>query len=145
MDLDDLLDEEDARGYYLEEDADEWKDVDFSKLLQFSCLIVPHGFETPKFEIFYENGDPESHLQKYCEKMALHVENELFMISIFPESLSRRAAAWFYQLRDLTGWGDLAKAFLEQYRFNTKSILEYLGLKEDEEPYFIPDLGVKGN
>ena len=36
----------------------------------------------------------------------------------------------------------MAKAFLEQYRFNTKSILEYLGLKEDEEPYVIPDLGV---
>jgi hypothetical protein len=36
----------------------------------------------------------------------------------------------------------LEKAFLEQYRFNTKSILEYLGLKEDEEPYIIPDLGV---
>jgi hypothetical protein len=38
--------------------------------------------------------------------------------------------------------GDLAKSFLEQYCFNTKSILEYLGLKEDEEPYVIPDLGV---
>jgi hypothetical protein len=76
-DIDDLLDEEDARGYYLEEDTDEWRDVDFSKLLQFPCLIVPRGFETPEFEIFYKNGDPESHLQKYCEKMALHVENEL--------------------------------------------------------------------
>uniref|UniRef100_A0A2N9H3N3 Retrotransposon gag domain-containing protein n=1 Tax=Fagus sylvatica TaxID=28930 RepID=A0A2N9H3N3_FAGSY len=142
IDLDNLLDEEDFKGYYIEEDADEWRDVDFSKLLQFPCLIVPHGFETPEFEIFYENGDPESHLQKYYEKMALHVENELLMILVFPESLSRRAAAWFYQLRDLIGWEDLAKAFLEQYRFNTKSILEYLGLKEDEEPYIILDLGV---
>ena len=103
MDLDDLLDEEDARGYYLEEDADEWRDVDFSKLLQFPCLIAPRGFETPEFKIFYENGDPESYLQKYCEKMALHIENELLMISVFPKSLSRRVAAWFYQLRDLTG------------------------------------------
>uniref|UniRef100_A0A2N9F491 Uncharacterized protein n=1 Tax=Fagus sylvatica TaxID=28930 RepID=A0A2N9F491_FAGSY len=118
IDLDDLLDEEDSKGYYIEEDADEWRDVDFSKLLQFSCLIVPHELETPEFEIFYENGDPESHLQKYCEKMALHVENELLMILVFPET------------------------FLKQYRFNTKSILEYLGLKEDEEPYIIPDLGV---
>ena len=103
---------------------------------------MPHGFETPEFEIFYENGDPESHLQKYCEKMALHVENELLMISVFPESLSRRVADWFYQLKDLTGWDDLAKAFLKQYRFNTQSILEYLGLTEDKEPYIIPDLGV---
>ena len=103
---------------------------------------MPHGFETPDFEISCENGDLESHLQKYCEKMALHVENELLMISIFLENLSRRVADWFYQLRDLTGWDDLAKAFLKQYRFNTQSILEYLGLKEGEEPYIIPDLGV---
>uniref|UniRef100_A0A2N9GYY6 Uncharacterized protein n=1 Tax=Fagus sylvatica TaxID=28930 RepID=A0A2N9GYY6_FAGSY len=116
--------------------------IDFSELLQFPCLIVPRGFETPEFEIFYENGNPEVHLQKYGEKMALHVENELLMISVFPESLSRQAAAWFYQLRDRTGWEDLAKAFLERYRFNPHSILEYLGLKENEEPYVIPDPGV---
>uniref|UniRef100_A0A2N9I2R0 Reverse transcriptase domain-containing protein n=1 Tax=Fagus sylvatica TaxID=28930 RepID=A0A2N9I2R0_FAGSY len=82
------------------------------------------------------------HLQKYGEKMALHLENELLMISVFPESLSKQAAAWFYQLRNLTGWDDLARVFLERYRFNPHSILEYLGLKEDEEPYVIPDPGV---
>jgi hypothetical protein len=118
------------------------EDVDFTKLFQFPCLIVPPGFETPEFEIFYENGDPEVHLQKYGEKMALHLENELLMISVFPESLSKQAAAWFYQLRNLTGWDDLARVFLERYRFNPHSILEYLGLKEDEEPYVIPDPGV---
>ena len=31
---------------------------------------------------------------------------------------------------------------MERYRFNPHSILEYLGLKEDEEPYVIPDPGV---
>jgi hypothetical protein len=110
MDLDDLMDEGDAQGYFMEDDTDEWRDVDFSELLQFPCLIAPPGFKTPEFEIFYENGDPEVHLQKYGEKMALHVENELLMISVFPESLSRQAATWFYQLRDLTGWEDLVKS-----------------------------------
>jgi hypothetical protein len=142
MDLDNLLDEGDDRGYFMEDDTDEWRNVDLSELLQFPCLIAPPGFETPEFEIFYENGNPEVHLQKYGEKMALHVENELLMISVFPESLSRQAAAWFYQLRDLIGWEDLTKAFLERYRFNPHAILEYLGLKEDEEPYIIPDPGV---
>uniref|UniRef100_A0A2N9IKT4 Integrase catalytic domain-containing protein n=1 Tax=Fagus sylvatica TaxID=28930 RepID=A0A2N9IKT4_FAGSY len=103
---------------------------------------VPPGFVTPEFEIFYEDGDPEVHLQKYGEKMALHLENELLMISVFPESLSKQAAAWFYQLRNLTGWDDLVRVFLERYRFNPHSILEYLGLKKDEEPYIIPDPGV---
>ena len=142
MDFDNLQNEGNDWGYFMEDDSDEWRDVDFTKLFQFPCLIVPPGFETPEFEIFYENGDPEAHLQKYGEKMALHLENELLMISVFPESLSKQAAAWFYQLRNLIGWEDLARAFLERYRFNPHSILEYLGLKEDGEPYVIPDLGV---
>uniref|UniRef100_A0A2N9F2R3 Uncharacterized protein n=1 Tax=Fagus sylvatica TaxID=28930 RepID=A0A2N9F2R3_FAGSY len=116
MDLDNLQDEGADWGYFMEDDTDEWRDVDFTKFFQFPCLIVPPGFVTPEFEIFYENGDPEVHLQKYGEKMALHLENELLMISVFPESL--------------------------EYRFNPHSILEYLGLKKDEEPYIIPDPGV---
>uniref|UniRef100_A0A2N9FA28 RNase H type-1 domain-containing protein n=1 Tax=Fagus sylvatica TaxID=28930 RepID=A0A2N9FA28_FAGSY len=75
-------------------------------------------------EIVQSYDDP-----KYGEKMALHLENELLMISVFPESLSKQAAAWFYQLRNLTGWEDLARAFLERYRFNPHSILEYLGFE----------------
>uniref|UniRef100_A0A2N9J9Q5 Integrase catalytic domain-containing protein n=1 Tax=Fagus sylvatica TaxID=28930 RepID=A0A2N9J9Q5_FAGSY len=142
MDLDNLQDEEADWGYFMEDDTDEWRDVDFTEFFQFPCLIVPPGFVTPEFEIFYEDGDPEVHLQKYGEKMALHLENELLMISVFPESLSKQAAAWFYQLRNLTGWDDLARVFLERYRFNPHSILEYLGLKKDEEPYIIPDPGV---
>jgi hypothetical protein len=126
----------------MEDDADEWRDVDFTEFFQFPCLIVPPGFVTLEFEIFYEDGDPEVHLQKYGEKMALHLENELLMISVFPESLSKQAVAWFYQLRNLTGWDDLVRVFLERYRFNPHSILEYLGLKKDEEPYVIPDPGV---
>jgi hypothetical protein len=93
MDLDNLLDEGDNWGYFMKDDTNEWRNVDFSKLFQFSCLIAPPGFKTPEFEIFYENGNPEAHLQKYGEKMALHLENELLMISVFPESLSKQAAA----------------------------------------------------
>uniref|UniRef100_A0A2N9HHX2 Uncharacterized protein n=1 Tax=Fagus sylvatica TaxID=28930 RepID=A0A2N9HHX2_FAGSY len=135
-------DEEADWGYFMEDDTDEWRDVDLTEFFQFPYLIVPPGFVTPEFEIFYEDGDPEVHLQKYGEKMALHLENELLMISVFPESLSKQTAAWFYQLRNLTGWDDLVRVFLERYRFNPHSILEYLGLKKDEEPYIIPDPGV---
>uniref|UniRef100_A0A2N9HIS5 Retrotransposon gag domain-containing protein n=1 Tax=Fagus sylvatica TaxID=28930 RepID=A0A2N9HIS5_FAGSY len=143
MDLDNLQDEEADWGYFMEDDTDEWRDVDLTEFFQFPYLIVPPGFVTPEFEIFYEDGDPEVHLQKYGEKMALHLENELLMISVFPESLSKQTAAWFYQLRNLTGWDDLVRVFLERYRFNPHSILEYLGLKKDEEPYIIPDPGSK--
>uniref|UniRef100_A0A2N9IU30 Integrase catalytic domain-containing protein n=1 Tax=Fagus sylvatica TaxID=28930 RepID=A0A2N9IU30_FAGSY len=91
MDLDNLQDEEADWGYFMEDDTDEWRDVDFTEFFQFPCLIVPPGFVTPEFEIFYEDGDPEVHLQKYGEKMALHLENELLMISVFPESLSKQS------------------------------------------------------
>uniref|UniRef100_A0A2N9H8X6 Retrotransposon gag domain-containing protein n=1 Tax=Fagus sylvatica TaxID=28930 RepID=A0A2N9H8X6_FAGSY len=91
MDLDNQQDEEADWGYFMEDDTDEWRDVDFTEFFQFPCLIVPPGFVTPEFEIFYENGDPEAHLQKYGEKMALHLENELLMISVFPESLSKQS------------------------------------------------------
>uniref|UniRef100_A0A2N9H1A8 Reverse transcriptase domain-containing protein n=1 Tax=Fagus sylvatica TaxID=28930 RepID=A0A2N9H1A8_FAGSY len=140
MDLDNLQDEEADWGYFMEDDTDEWRDVDFTEFFQFPCLIVPPGFVTPEFEIFYEDGDPEVHLQKYGEKMALHLENELLMISVFPESLSKQTAAWFYQLRNLTGWDDLVRVFLERYRFNPHSILEYLALaeREEEEPIKTP-------
>uniref|UniRef100_A0A2N9HPZ6 Retrotransposon gag domain-containing protein n=1 Tax=Fagus sylvatica TaxID=28930 RepID=A0A2N9HPZ6_FAGSY len=114
MDLDNLQDEEADWGYFMEDDTDEWRDVDFTEFFQFPCLIVPPGFVTPEFEIFYEDGDPEVHLQKYGEKMALHLENELLMIS--------------------SSWSDTASM--------PHSILEYLGLKKDEEPYIIPDPGV---
>uniref|UniRef100_A0A2N9I0X7 Uncharacterized protein n=1 Tax=Fagus sylvatica TaxID=28930 RepID=A0A2N9I0X7_FAGSY len=113
MDLDNLQDEEADWGYFMEDDTDEWRDVDFTEFFQFPCLIVPPGFVTPEFEIFYEDGDPEVHLQKYGEKMALHLENELLMISVFPESLSKQSC-----------------------RLNTWV------LKKDEEPYIIPDPGV---
>uniref|UniRef100_A0A2N9EC64 Integrase catalytic domain-containing protein n=1 Tax=Fagus sylvatica TaxID=28930 RepID=A0A2N9EC64_FAGSY len=116
MDLDNLQDEGDDWGYFMEDDTDEWRDVDFTKFFQFPCLIVPPGFETPEFEIFYENGDPEP--VKTSSRLVLSAEETL------------------------PGWDDLARVFLERYRFNPHSILEYLGLKEDEEPYVIPDPGV---
>uniref|UniRef100_A0A2N9GGH7 Retrotransposon gag domain-containing protein n=1 Tax=Fagus sylvatica TaxID=28930 RepID=A0A2N9GGH7_FAGSY len=106
IDLEDLLDEEDSKGYRIEEetlDANTYWEIDFSDLFWFPHLIIPRGFEAPEFEKFNEYGDPELHLLKYCEKMAEYTGNELLMVLTFPESLSRRAAAWFYRLRDLTG------------------------------------------
>jgi hypothetical protein len=115
IDLEDLLDKEDSKGYRIEEetlDANTYWEIDFSDLFCFPHLIIPRGFKVPEFEKFDEYGDLELHLLRYCEEMAGYTRNELLMVLTFPESLSRRAAAWFYRLRDRTGWEDLAKAFL---------------------------------
>ena len=83
IDLEDLLDEEDSKGYRIEEktlDANIYWEIDFSDLFWFPHLIIPRGFEAPEFEKFDEYGDPELHLLKYCEKMAGYTRNELLMV-----------------------------------------------------------------
>uniref|UniRef100_A0A2N9IUV4 RNA-directed DNA polymerase n=1 Tax=Fagus sylvatica TaxID=28930 RepID=A0A2N9IUV4_FAGSY len=122
IDLEDFLDEENLKGYRIDEetlDEDTWEDDDLPNLLPH--LMVPRGLDTLEFEIFCEHGDPESHLRKYREKMALHTNNEFLMISTFHESLPECAVTWFYQLKNLACWGDLAKAFLDRYRHNIKA------------------------
>uniref|UniRef100_A0A2N9GJ26 Integrase catalytic domain-containing protein n=1 Tax=Fagus sylvatica TaxID=28930 RepID=A0A2N9GJ26_FAGSY len=112
IDLEDFLDEENLKGYRIDEetlDEDTWEDDDLPDLLPH--LMVPRGLDTLEFEIFCEHGDPESHLRKYREKMALHTNNEFLMISTFHESLPECAVTWFYQLKNLACWGDLAKSF----------------------------------
>uniref|UniRef100_A0A2N9HB05 Uncharacterized protein n=1 Tax=Fagus sylvatica TaxID=28930 RepID=A0A2N9HB05_FAGSY len=102
IDLEDFLDEENLKGYRIDEetlDEDTWEDDDLPDLLPH--LMVPRGLDTLEFEIFCEHGDPESHLRKYREKMALHTNNEFLMISTFHESLP--------------------EAFLDRYRHNIKA------------------------
>uniref|UniRef100_A0A2N9HRF4 Uncharacterized protein n=1 Tax=Fagus sylvatica TaxID=28930 RepID=A0A2N9HRF4_FAGSY len=102
IDLEDFLDEENLKGYRIDEetlDEDTWEDDDLPDLLPH--LMVPRGLDTLEFEIFCEHGDPESHLRKYREKMALHTNNEFLMISTFHESLPECAVTWFYQLKNL--------------------------------------------
>jgi hypothetical protein len=122
IDLEDFLDEENLKGYRIDEetlDEDTWEDDDLPDLLPH--LMVPRGLDTLELEIFCEHEDPESHLRKYREKMALHTNNEFLMISTFHESLPECAVTWFYQLKNLACWGDLAKAFLDRYRHNIKA------------------------
>ena len=69
--------------------------------------------------MFCEHEDPESHLWRYRKEMALYTDDE--MISMFHESLPESAATWFYQLRDIACWEDLARAFLDRYHHNIKT------------------------
>jgi hypothetical protein len=95
------------------------EDADLPDLLPH--LMVPHGLETLEFEMFCEHEDPESHLQRYRKKMALYTDNESLMISMFHESLPECAVTWFYQLKNIACWEDLARAFLDRYRHNLKT------------------------
>uniref|UniRef100_A0A2N9HFP0 Uncharacterized protein n=1 Tax=Fagus sylvatica TaxID=28930 RepID=A0A2N9HFP0_FAGSY len=59
MDLDDLMDEGDAQGYFMEDDTDEWRDVDFSELLQFPCLIAPKESDMSSLPTLAEEEEEE--------------------------------------------------------------------------------------
>jgi hypothetical protein len=100
--------------------------------------MMPCGLETLEFEMFREHEDPESHLRRYREKMALYTNDELLMVSMFHESLSEYAAAWFYQLKNIACWKDLARAFLDQYRCKVKTPPPNIITTTAEEEYAGP-------
>jgi hypothetical protein len=122
VDLEGILDEEDLKGYRIEEetfDGDNGEEADLPDLLPH--LMISRGLETLEFEMFCEHEDPESHLQRYRKKMALYTDDEILMISMFHESLPECAVTWFYQLRNIACWEDLARAFLDRYRHNLET------------------------
>uniref|UniRef100_A0A2N9ELA6 G-patch domain-containing protein n=1 Tax=Fagus sylvatica TaxID=28930 RepID=A0A2N9ELA6_FAGSY len=90
IDLEDFLDEENLKGYRIDEetlDEDTWEDDDLPDLLPLPHLMVPRGLDTLELEIFCEHGDPESHLRKVRGHLVLSAEESLAC------------------------WGDLAKSF----------------------------------
>ena len=121
VDLEDLLDEEDLKGYRMEEETfnGDAEEADLPNLPPH--LMISRGLETLEFEMFCEHEDPESHLQRYREKMAPYTDDEILMVSMFHESLPECAVTWFYQLKNIACWEDLAKAFLDRYRHNLKT------------------------
>jgi hypothetical protein len=142
VDLECILEEEDLKGYRIEEetfDGDNGEEADLPDLLPH--LMISRGLETLEFEMFCKHEDPESHLQRYREKMALYTDNEILMISMFHESLPEQAAAWFYQLRNIACWEDLARAFLDRYRHNLKMPPPNIITTTAEEEYAGPMVG----
>jgi hypothetical protein len=139
IDLEGLLDDEDLKGYRMEEETsaeDLGEDANLPNL--FPRLATSRGLETLRFEMFCENEDPESHLQRYRRKMALYTDDETLVISMFHESLPECAVTWFYQLKNITCWEDLVRAFLDQYRHNLKPSPSNITTTTAEEEYAGP-------
>ncbi|RDX63467.1 hypothetical protein CR513_58099, partial [Mucuna pruriens] len=65
------------------------------------CLIpdvfILHKFKVPDFNKYKGNSCPKNHLISYCRKMVAQTQDDKLLIR---------------------SWGDLAKAFLKQYRYN---------------------------
>ena len=82
----------------------------------------------------------------YCNKMTGNTRNEDLLIHVFYDSLVGAAAQWYMKLKNdqIRTWRDLARAFLERYKY----ILEIApgrltlqsmkkGLNEDYKEYAI--------
>ncbi|XP_039048787.1 uncharacterized protein LOC120189633 [Hibiscus syriacus] len=76
-------------------------------------------FKIPEFEKFDGNSCPSAHITMFCRKMTGYGGNDQLLIHCFQESLSGSAIRWYNQLSQnyIKTWRDLAKSFLEQYKY----------------------------
>ena len=76
-------------------------------------VIMPPKFKAPEFVKYNGTRDPYAHLCMFCRKMAPYGDNHPLLYQVFPNSLNVR-------LEKTSNWREMANAFLEYYRFNTK-------------------------
>ena len=91
-------------------------------LLAFEEGAFPEKFKVPNFEKYDGTGCPKLHAILYIRRMGQYVKYDRFMVQTFQDSLTRPALTWYAQL-DLTEidtWDKLARAFYNQYKFNTE-------------------------
>ncbi|XP_062080621.1 uncharacterized protein LOC133785393 [Humulus lupulus] len=83
----------------------------------------PWDFTIPPLPAFNGKGDPLNHLFQFQQKMALEANNEAIQCKVFSTTFSGPALLWFRQLKpgSVNGFGDLRRAFLQQYNANREA------------------------
>ncbi|KAH0699088.1 hypothetical protein KY284_013305 [Solanum tuberosum] len=105
-------------------------DLRYKKLCLHPGLELPSGFKIPKFNMFDGCEDPISHLKDFCSRLAGLENNEPLLMRLFIQSLSGIAFTWYVKqdFDKWLAWEDMARDFVEQYKFNTKINLTLLDL-----------------
>ena len=105
--------------------------VDPKKLCLVPDLVISPKFKMPRFEKYDGTKCPENHLATYCNKMAGHAHNEDLLIYVFYNSLVEAAAQWYTKLKkdQIRTWRDLARVFLERYKYMLETALDHLTLQ----------------
>ena len=98
---------------------DDLKSVDPRELCLVPNVVIPPKFKMPKFEKYNGTKCPENHLATYCNKMARHAHDEGLLIHVFYDTLTKATAQWYWRLKknQIRTWRDLARAFLERYKY----------------------------
>ena len=101
------------------EGMDDLKNVDPRELCLVPNLVIPPKFKTPIFEKYDGTKCLENHLATYCHKMTRHAYNENLLIHVLYDSLTGTTAQWYMKLKkdQIRTWRDLARAFLEKYKY----------------------------
>ena len=96
---------------------------------------MPSEFKIPKFNIFDGRGDPMAHLKDFCSRLVGLENNEPLLMRLFIQSLSGIAFTWYVKqdFDKWLAWEDMARDFVEPYKFNTKvdpTMLNLIKLKK---------------
>ncbi|XP_062094073.1 uncharacterized protein LOC133800122 [Humulus lupulus] len=80
-------------------------------------------FVIPPLPAFNGKGDPLNHLFQFQKIMALEANNEAIQCKVFSMTFSGTALLWFRQLKpgSVKNFGDLRRAFLQQYNANREA------------------------
>ncbi|KAK4713249.1 hypothetical protein R3W88_019156 [Solanum pinnatisectum] len=107
-------------------------DLRYQKLCLHPRVELPKGFKIQKFNMFDGYGYPIAHLKDFCSRLVGLENNEPLLMRLFIQSLSRIAFTWYVK-QDFNKWfarKDMARDFVEQYRFNMKDDPTLLNLLE---------------
>ncbi|XP_062103215.1 uncharacterized protein LOC133814242 [Humulus lupulus] len=83
----------------------------------------PRDFAIPPLPAFNRKGDPLNQLFQFQQKMDLEANNEAIQCKVFSTTFFGPALLWFRQLKpgSVNGFGDLRRAFLQQYNANREA------------------------
>ena len=105
------------------------------ELILVSNLIIPPKFKTSLFEKYEGTTCLEAHLVVYYCKMARPTYNEKLLIHVFQNSLMGGSTQMYLKLRrnQIRIWKDLARAFLEQFKYMLETTLDRFTLQSMEK------------
>ena len=117
------------------EGSDVYMLVDAYKMSLVPDLVLPPKFKVPTFDKYDGTKCSSAHLYMYCRKMTGYTSNDKLLIHYFQDSLIGFATKWYNQLsrKNIRSWTDLAKAFLIQYKYITKSAPDRISLQNIEK------------
>ncbi|KAL4291099.1 hypothetical protein GQ457_14G012940 [Hibiscus cannabinus] len=102
-------------------------------------LVIPLDFKIPSFEKYDGTSCPKIHLTMFCRKMEGYLKDEDLLIHYFHDSLAGSATIWYNRLSkdQVQTWGDLVRAFLEQYKYAlnlapSRQLLQSMEMRLDE-------------